>query len=344
MKGHPVTTPRSASDPSSAPAPRRASRLRRCLHIAGGGVFAAGLVLGSASFANADPDDEWEGDAVHQPMVSEQKSAAEYWTPERMENAKSADSLVDDKDAPSGDVETSSPTTVPSQAAKPSVQEKSLSGKAAAAGTDHIGKVFFTQGGQDYVCSGNAVSSGNESTVATAGHCVNEDGSWATNWTFAPGYDNGETPYGLWTASDLYSTQQWISGEDMNYDAAFAVVTPESGSATLTDTVGGSAVAFNAQRGQQYTSYGYPAAAPFDGESLENCQGTAFDDTLGDTDDQGIDCDMTGGSSGGPWFLGGASGAQNSVNSFGYTNQADVMYGPYFGDVIKVTYDEAAAS
>ncbi|MCG7308564.1 hypothetical protein [Brachybacterium sp. ACRRE] len=341
--------PRTVSESSSRPG---SSRLRRCLHLAGGGLFAAGLVMGSASFAGADPgDNDWGGES-HAPSVTEQKAAADYWTPERMENAKSADSLVADKDVPSGDVASSDPSTVPSQKADPAVQ-KSVQKQAAtdgaetaaAGGTDHIGKVFFTQGGTDYVCSGNAVSSGNKSTVATAGHCTNEDGAWATNWTFVPGYDHGDAPYGKWTASDLYSTQQWISSEDMNYDAAFAVVSPESGSASLTDTVGGSAVAFNAERGQQYTSYGYPAAAPFDGESLENCQGTAFDDTLGDTDDQGIDCDMTGGSSGGPWFLGGdASGAQNSVNSFGYTSQANVMYGPYFGDVIQSTYQQAASS
>ena len=51
---------------------------------------------------------------------------------------------------------------------------------------------------------------------------------------------------------------------------------------------------------------------------------------------------MTGGSSGGPWFLGGAGGSQNSVNSFGYNNVANTMFGPYWGSVIAATYDQAA--
>jgi hypothetical protein len=51
---------------------------------------------------------------------------------------------------------------------------------------------------------------------------------------------------------------------------------------------------------------------------------------------------MTGGSSGGPWFLG--SGAQNSVNSFGYNNIPNVMFGPYYGSVAQTTYATAAAS
>ena len=38
----------------------------------------------------------------------------------------------------------------------------------------HIGKVFFTLGGVDYVCSANSVTSANGNTVSTAGHCLNE--------------------------------------------------------------------------------------------------------------------------------------------------------------------------
>ena len=40
--------------------------------------------------------------------------------------------------------------------------------------TSTHGKVFFTLGGNDYVCSGTALLSGNKSVVWTAGHCVNE--------------------------------------------------------------------------------------------------------------------------------------------------------------------------
>jgi hypothetical protein len=36
------------------------------------------------------------------------------------------------------------------------------------------GKVFFSDGAYNYVCSGTALTSGNESVVWTAGHCVNE--------------------------------------------------------------------------------------------------------------------------------------------------------------------------
>lgn len=329
-----------------------APRWRHGLRIAGGVAFAASLTLGGAGLAAADPSD---GDDLETTTLTEsaQGDAASYWTPERMEAATPADELVTENDAPDGEVESSATVSVPSAASDPQAettprtgdQPEAEPGQQPDAGAEHVGKVFFTVGGDDYVCSANAVASDNDSTVSTAGHCVNEGGTWATNWVFAPGYEQGQTPHGLWSATDLYAPQQWVSQEDMNYDFAFATVAPESGTSSLTDAVGGSGIEFNTERGQLYTAYGYPAAPPFDGESLELCQGTGFDDTIGDTDDQAIDCDMTGGSSGGPWFAGdGPEGPQISVNSFGYTMQPDVMYGPYLGDVAQEIYEEAAAA
>ncbi len=306
--------------------------LRRCTRLLGGAALVAGLAVGGAGAATADGSDA-ERTAF---SSSAQTGAHEYWTSERMEAAVPADGLAPEGTPSAADVEKGEPLTV--QGAAPAAE----AAPAAAGAQDTVGKVFFTQGGQDYVCSGNAVASDNGSTVATAGHCVNEGGTWATNWVFVPGYDHGEAPYGTWAATDIVSTDEWVSSEDISYDVAFATVEPESGSATLESAVGSTSIAFNRERGASYTAYGYPAAAPFDGESLESCSGTASDDTIGGTLSQGISCDMTGGSSGGPWFLG--DGAQNSVNSFGYNGQANVMYGPYFGAEAQSAYEEAAAA
>lgn len=334
-----MTHPQEAHDPCAAPA----HPLARAARLAGGAVFAAALALGGAGLASAEPGDEQlESTTFSQ---SAQTDAADYWTPERMESAAPAEELIEDAEAPDGAVASSGTVQVPGAEAAPAGGDAEREPAALAPGTDHIGKVFFTVGGNDYVCSGNSVASDNGSTVSTAGHCTSESGTWASNWVFAPGYDNGETPHGLWSATELYAPQQWVGQEDMNYDIAFAVVRPDSGTGALADVVGASGIEFNTERGQLYTAYGYPAAAPFDGESLEQCQDVGADDTIGGTDDQAIDCDMTGGSSGGPWFVGdGASGMQVSVNSFGYTLQPNVMYGPYLGDVAQQVYQEAAAA
>ena len=227
-------------------------------------------------------------------------------------------------------------------------KSQTLQTKANASETPvpHIGKVFFTLGGTNYVCSGNSVSSGNKSTVSTAGHCVNEGpGAFATKFTFVPAYLNGAAPYGKWTAKALYAPTQWSSSGDMTYDTGFAVMSTLNGQ-YLTDVVGGSGLQFNAARGLSYKSFGYPAAAPFNGESLKSCSGTATNDPYNPQfNTQGIPCNMTGGSSGGPWFIGtSASGYQNSINSYGYGSNSTTMYGPYWGSVIQQAYTTAAAS
>jgi hypothetical protein len=130
----------------------------------------------------------------------------------------------------------------------------------------------------------------------------------------------------------------------MQYDTGFAVMNTLNGN-YLSDVVNESGLEFNADRGLTYKSYGYPAASPFNGQSLKSCSGSASNDPNNPQFlTQGISCDMTGGSSGGPWFIGSnATGLQNSINSYGY-NRSPVMYGPYWGTVIQQTYASAAAS
>jgi hypothetical protein len=308
---------------------------------------AAMLALVGAGTANAVPAASGDKTA---PVVASAKvdstGAAEYWTADRMRAAIPGDALAG---AAPGRVATSPDTVAkgkntkvkPSTAAKTNSSSPKFAREAAT--VDNIGKVFFTMGGANYVCSGNAVTSANGSTVATAGHCVNSGpGAFAKNFIFVPAYENGAAPYGRWTAKSLHTTPQWQQKGDIAFDTGFAVMNPNADGESLTDVVGGSGVEFNSDRGVQYTSYGYPASAPYNGETLWSCKGKATDDTTHpEFNTQGIPCTMTGGSSGGPWFL--ARGLQNSINSYGY-NSANVMYGPYWGLVIEDTYTLAQAA
>ena len=82
------------------------------------------------------------------------------------------------------------------------------------------GKVFFTLGGVDYVCSGTALLSGNKSVVWTAGHCVYDPappGDFATNWNFAPAYKDGSAPLGVYVASNLFTSSAWGNSGDFSY-------------------------------------------------------------------------------------------------------------------------------
>ncbi|MEW9872514.1 serine protease [Arthrobacter sp. HS15c] len=305
---------------------------------------AALLALTTAGGATAAP--AASGDKEHPSVTSaavDSTGAADYWTADRMRSAIPGDVLAG-KALERGN--TSSAATVEKGA---NTKVRAGKGKPTIAVSenpvDHIGKVFFTLAGTNYVCSGNAVVSANKSTVATAGHCLNEGpGAFATNFIFVPKYENGAAPYGQWTAKALYAPTQWSSNGNMQYDTGFAVMNTLNGK-YLSDVVNESGVEFNAARGLTYKSYGYPAASPFNGATLKSCYGAASNDpNNGQFLTQGISCDMTGGSSGGPWFIGSnAAGLQNSINSYGYSG-SPVMYGPYWGTVIQQTYASAAAS
>ena len=324
---------------------------------------AALLALSAAGAATAAPapgkaPTETLGVTSH--TVTE-TGAADYWTAERMRNAIPGDVLAgkamkranNSKASLNRPVEAGTPSRIEAAAAAgaaaaPSLEAQQVQTKANASESPvpRIGKVFFTLGGANYVCSGNSVSAGNKSTVSTAGHCINEGpGAFATKFTFVPAYLNGSAPYGMWTAKALYAPTQWSSAGNMQYDTGFAVMNTLNGQ-YLSDVVGSSGLQFNAARGLSYKAYGYPAAAPFNGESLKSCSGTATNDPYNPQfNSQGIPCNMTGGSSGGPWFIGtSSSGYQNSVNSYGYGSNSTKMYGPYWGSVIQSTYTSAAAS
>jgi hypothetical protein len=289
-------------------------------------ALAAGLAL---TIAPAGPTTAASGGSAtvarHAAATSsaEQQAVVEYWTPERMRSAVPAGQKVDKGKPGGGGGGTGGSAT--QQPAQP-----------------RFGKVFFTEGRTNYVCSGTATTSSNGDVVTTAGHCVNEGpGAFVTNFAFVPAYDNGAAPYGTWTAQTLLTTTQWRTSGDFDYDVGFAVMNENASGQSLTDVVGGYPIAFNQARGLTYQAFGYPAARPFDGQKLWSCSGAVVQDTFGGSQDQGLACNMTGGSSGGGWITGGSL---NSVTSFGYTGLKNVLWGPYFGSVIQSTYSSAATT
>ncbi|MFJ2030902.1 trypsin-like serine peptidase [Streptosporangium sp. NPDC087985] len=291
---------------------------------------------------------------------TEQRTVQRYWTEAKMEAAQPLDTLAPKKDgvrltaasiaaqaaAPPVSVSATSPGGGTVMTVQAPVAARASTGSPwtrQSAITKTAGRVFFTYQGRNASCSGSAVTSDNKSTVITAGHCVKMGGAFHGNWVFVPGYDNGDRPHGTWVATTLYTTPQWNNSEDVNYDVAAAVVAPLNGQ-SLTDVVGGQGVSFNQARRQQMHSFGYPAAAPYDGSKLIYCGGRAFDDFLMSRD-IGLNCDMTGGSSGGPWFVNfnesTGLGTLNSVNSFKYGFATGWMFGPYFGTDAQAVYEAA---
>ncbi|SFQ34991.1 V8-like Glu-specific endopeptidase [Amycolatopsis arida] len=322
----------------------RRAALRSALITAATGVLTAAFAL--PAVAQSPVAGSAEAPAVH-PAPAAAEAVAKYWTPERMRSAVPMQRLLGARTAPTG----SAPVADGAAAAVPPVSPLAFpttgadwTGGGAVAKT--AGRVFFTFGGRNASCSGNAVTSANRSVVITAGHCVKYQGSWHTNWVFVPGYAGGNAPFGEWPARATLTTPQWEASEDINYDIAAAVVGQRDGR-SLTDVVGSQGIAFNQPRNQNMYAFGYPAAAPYDGSKLVYCSGRTFTDFLL-TRDHGMGCGMTGGSSGGPWFLNfdeaTGTGTVASVNSFGYKFLPGNLYGPYFGPEAKALYDRAQAA
>ena len=299
------------------------------------GLAALVVGAGTATTASGATASVPDGVEVHQAATTKaaQDRVTAYWTAKRMREAVPA-KVPSTANASSSGLERGAPYTVAAKAKPGSTAYPQQVVRTT-------GKVFFTLGGSNYVCSGTATNSSNGSVVTTAGHCVNDGpGAYATNFAFVPAYDNGTRPYGTWTARTLVTTSEWANNGDISYDGGFAVMNTLNGQ-TLTTAVGGQGIAFNQARGLTYNAYGYPAAGKFNGQTLQSCTGTATPDPYGQTQSQGIPCDMTGGSSGGPWLISNDT-VLNSVNSFGYQGLRNVMFGPYFGSQIQSAYTTAA--
>ncbi|HET6860182.1 MAG TPA: peptidase [Streptomyces sp.] len=305
------------------------------------GTLLAGALTATTAAAAPAPDPA-------APSSFRQQHTAGFWTAERMRSAEPLDVLADTRGAlkslkaikaprPAGEPTTVAPTAFPQPGG-------SWTGGGAVVRTS--GRVFFTMQGRTASCSGNAVTSQNGSTVMTAGHCVKYQGGWHTNWVFVPAYNNGQAPYGQWSATKTLATDQWVASEDINYDVGLAVVAPLNGK-KLTETVGAQGLQFNGGYNKPMYAFGFPAAAPYDGSKLIYCSGNTSRDFLF-SNDHSLACNMTGGSSGGPWFSSfneaTGTGLQTSVNSFGYVFLPNRMFGPYFGNEAKAVYDKAQTS
>ncbi|MFF7451959.1 MULTISPECIES: trypsin-like serine peptidase [unclassified Streptomyces] len=290
------------------------------------------------------------------------------WDADRMREAEEPDQEVDDSDL-DGDQGVTDPEPAP-------VDAKAVS-PAYHDSVPEAGKVFFDSPEGQMVCSATVVQDpahpGKSNMVWTAGHCVHagKSGGWYRNIAFVPSYNDKAlatselesatreqvAPYGVWWGDWAQTSDQWIEqggatgGDGASYDFAVIHVTPEEGGSgkSLEETVGSALpVDFKAPAAtkiQSMTATGYPAAAPFDGQTLYQCQDKPGRLSLKVSDPTmyRIGCTMTGGSSGGGWVATGSDGkpALVSNTSIGPVS-AGWLAGPRLGEVAKGVYDSVS--
>jgi hypothetical protein len=286
------------------------------------------------------------------------RQASRFWTPARMRRARpmglapvGARSLVP---PPPASAAAGLPHRVPALAPRPGASASSAAEmvlEPAAAGFRQNGVIFFEAEGFLDRCSGTSVSAPNFSVVFTAGHCVDSGGPhghpYTSQWTFVPGYRYGQRPFGVFPAKWLDTTEGWMATGSENLDVAAAVVGRNEKGERLADAVGAAGIAWGLKADQVFDVHGYPAARPFSGETQQLCSQTPF---LGHDPasllssgplNLAVDCNVTGGSSGGGWTI--AGNLLNSVTNYGYPDDPATNFGAYFGKEVARLYERAAA-
>jgi hypothetical protein len=281
---------------------------------------------------------------------SPNENAIGYWTKDRLENALTRD-FEFEPGAKSGKL-----VSLGKPARGGGGTTTSITGSSWTKGGKPLsatGKVFFTMSGTNYVCSGSIVNDTetDRSIVLTAGHCVfdNKTSTFATRFIYIPAFDT--TPVADCTrntclvatslvAHSGFTSEIEFTTQATRYDWAFAVI-PESrinGFSLNTTPFTNSATSY---------AFGYPAGKPYGGSDLVYCAGPISPDAFNGGLTWGLGCNMTGGSSGGPWLAAFNTntfdGSASSLNSYGYGTNSTKMYGPKFNSNTLSTFYAALA-
>jgi V8-like Glu-specific endopeptidase len=129
----------------------------------------------------------------------------------------------------------------------------------AFSGTAAVGALFTTSHGKPagHFCSASVVNSPAGDLVITAAHCV----SGTSDLVFVPGYDQGATPYGVWSVTKVYTDRSWEASADPNDDVAFLQVSQPGSIVPIEDVTGAEQLAIGTSAQQLVEVIGYPDGA-----------------------------------------------------------------------------------
>ncbi len=224
------------------------------------------------------------------------------------------------------------------------------------------GRILFTMADGNYVCSGTAVTDATtgRSIILTAAHCIYDDveKAFATNALFIPSQDDGGSdatdsnctndPLGCWSVDHGVVDVNWTTRtfpSNIPWDYGYYVVSDTgahegSASSDALDTAAGTLqVDFTAPIvGDSTTALGYSYS---DDPNFMYCQESMS--TEGSDNYWLGACDLSGGSSGGPWLqpLSGGDGTVISVNSWGYTSGSGMAGPKLHGTSAALLFDMA---
>lgn len=283
---------------------------------------AAGTTPASANKGAGKPDI-----AAHTVPVNERRSASEFWTPERMRNAISSDTIrVTQRELDRVMAKTAREAGMKTVAGEP---RKPAAGAAAQTGSEPTarrkttgerwrhpktgvarttGRLFYRLRGTNRSCSAGVINGKRRSVIATAGHCVFSDTKprrWSKKMIFIPGYKNGRRPFGTYRAVKMWTTPKWRKNRKaFHKDVAFVRLSRRVGGGRHVATIVGAQGYRFGVKGTPWThEFGYPSKKPaYAGKFLIHCAGDSKWDRPYRKRMYRVRCRMNQGSSGGPWL------------------------------------------
>jgi V8-like Glu-specific endopeptidase len=180
-----------------------------------------------------------------------------------------------------------------------------------------IGKLLITtsSGGSGY-CTASVISP--NSVIVTAAHCCYDRGTktWNRNFAFVPAMRSSTRPYGTFPYSSATVLSAWISSGGRQNDVCVLKLNNNELGQAVSSTVGWLGRSWNQATIQHHFAFGYPSNIS-SGSYKYECSAESYA-SCGNSSIYGMGCNMTFGSSGGPWvrvFKKYTSGAMDYVNS-----------------------------
>ncbi|MBC9718629.1 trypsin-like peptidase domain-containing protein [Streptomyces sp. TRM66268-LWL] len=194
----------------------------------------------------------------------------------------------------------------------------------------YVGALFSNDLDGGHFCTASVVHSKGRNLIATAAHCLGD----ADGKVFAPGYHDGQAPYGTWTIERIHEDESWLDDEDEDADIAFATLAPRDGK-EIEDVTGANTLDTDGFSGEQVTVTGYPS-------DLDQPLTCTVEATEASSTQQRVDCpDFTTGTSGSPWVTGDGRlvGVLGGYEAGGDTD--DVSYSVVLGELTARLYEDA---
>ncbi|MGH1480158.1 MAG: trypsin-like serine peptidase [Geminicoccales bacterium] len=182
-----------------------------------------------------------------------------------------------------------------------------------------IGKLAFTTAGGNASCTASVISP--RDVIVTAAHCCYDlaAGSFNQNFVFAPAYRRGPVGNFIFPFATARVSTGWVNTGQRQFDVCVINLRSNAAGQRVATVTGWLGRSWNFPAEIHQFVHGYPGNLG-EGEVLQTCASETFSDpSCNGPAVVHTGCDMTFGSSGGPWIKDftpkGTSGPVNFVNS-----------------------------